>query len=181
MTDCGNTTVRDDILALDRTNVFLRKKGKGCIAESYVKCIDYFNERCKAIGVHPWNMEGLLFRNNNVMQHYLELIDMPSHYEPEDKSVVLRVYGVPGNNYGKTFQILNNRITLPHNTDEVYLEYDGRLFEATIGSYFGRGNTLRGKDSIKKLIEDNHWSPNQEFQATFHRTDGGQHIFSIKC
>lgn len=180
MTDCGNTSVRDDVLVLDHTNVFLRKERNGCIAESYVKCIDYFNERCKAIGVHPWNMEGLLFKNDTVRRHFLELLDIPRSYEPEDRRVVLRVYGVPGNNYGKTFQILNNQITLPHNTDEVFVEYEGRLYEARLGSYCGRGNTLRGKDSIKTLIEDNHWLPNQEFEATFLCTDEGRHIYRIQ-
>jgi hypothetical protein len=179
MTDCGDIALRNDILVLDRNNVFLRKDGKGCIAESYIKYIDYFYQRCKAIGVQPWDMEGLLFKNSAVKQHFLELIGNPVHYEPVDNNVVLKVYNVPGNNYGKTFQILNNRVTLPHNADEVYLEYDGQLLEARLGSYSGGGNTLRGKDSIKKLIEDNRWSPGQEFQAVFHIKEEGQHVYEI--
>ena len=179
MTDCGNLDASNDILVLDRKNVFLKKDGKGCIADSYIKCIDYFNQRCKAIGIHPWNMEGLLFKNSAVRLHFLDLIGNPLQDEPVDNTVVLKVYDSSGNNYGKTFQIMNNRITLPHGTDEVYVEYDGKCYEATLGSYCGGGNTLRGKDTIKKLIEDNRWRPGQEFQAAFHCTEKGQHIYKI--
>lgn len=179
MTDCGDIDIRDDVFVLDHRNVFLRKDGNGCIAESYVKYNDYYNQRCKAIGIHPWDMEGLLFRNRDVRRHFLELNGNRALEEPEDNSVVLKVYDGAGYNYGKTFQILNNRITLPHNTDEVYVIYNGTWYEARLGSYSGRGNTLRGKDSIKKLIEDNQWYPGQEFQVAFSCFEEGQHLYEI--
>lgn len=179
MTDCGDLDSRNDILVLDQKNVFLRKDGRGCIADSYIKYIDYFNQRCKTIGIHPWNIEGLLFKNTAVRLHFLDLIGNPVQDEPVDNKVVLRVYDGSGNNYGKTFQIKNNRITLPHDTDEVYVEYDGKWYEARLGSYCGGGNTLRCKDTIKKMIEDNRWLPGQEFQAAFHCTEEGQHIYEI--
>ena len=174
MTDCDNIDVRDDVFAQDRRNVFLRKDGKGSIAESYVKYVEYFNQRCKTIGAHPWDMEGLLFKNHIVKQRFQSIINNTVPENQGDKTVTLRVY-----DSGKTFLILNNRITLPHDTDEVYVEYKERWYEARLGSYSGRGNTLRGKDTIQKLIEDNNWLPGQELQAVFHYTDEGHHVFEI--
>lgn len=77
------------------------------------------------------------------------------------------------------FQIVNNKATLPHNADNVYVDYNGHLFEATLGSYYGGGNTLRGKDTIKKLIEDNRWAPGQEFQVEFLTAEDGAHIYRM--
>ncbi len=179
MTDCGDIDIRNDVFVHDQKNIFLRKEGKGDIAESYIKYIEYFNQRCKVLGVNPWDMEGQLFKNSDVKRHFVELNGERAHEAPDNNRVVLKVYDGLGNNYGKTFQILNNRITLPHNTDEVYVIFNEMWYEARLGSYCCGGNTLRGKDSIKKLIEDNRWHPGQELQAAFSCSEEGQHIYKI--
>ena len=179
MTDCGDIEKRDELLVIDHKIVFLKKDRKGCIADSYIKYIQYFNQRCEALEVNPWDMEALLFKNSAVKRHFLELIGSEINEQVPDANVRLRVYDGNGYNNGKTFQILNNKVTLPHNTDNVYVDFNGRLYEATLGSYCGGGNTLRGKDGIKQLIEDNHWAPGQEFQVNFLTDEDGSHIYRI--
>lgn len=179
MTDCGDTDKRDDFLVIDHKIVFLKKDSRGCVADSYFKYIQYFNQRCADLGVHPWDMEALLFKNSAVKRHFSELIGNEENEMVPDNNVRLRVYDGNGYNHGKTFQIINNKATLPHNTDSVFVDFNGLLCEATLGSYCGGGNTLRGKEKIKKLIEDNHWLPGQEFQVEFLTAKDGAHIYRI--
>ena len=56
--------------------------------------------------------------------------------EAENQVPSLKVYdGRRVDNFGKTFQILNNPLTLPHTTDHVFVEYNGQRYEAQIGTY----------------------------------------------
>ena len=98
----------------------------------------------------------------------------------QNQNVFLKVYnGNRTDNYGKTFQIINNPVTFPHETDHVYVEYLGQSFEATIGSYRGRGETLRGASTIKELIDQNHWLPGDTFTCEFVVRPDGAHVYRI--
>ncbi len=82
-------------------------------------------------------------------------------------SVSLEVFNKPyNNNHGKTFKILNNHLTLPHDVDHVYVEFKGSRAEAKIGTY-RKHNTLRGTDTIRTLIAENHWQPGTKLKCEF--------------
>ena len=101
--------------------------------------------------------------------------------EHTKQSVILKVYDGPrAENRGKTFQIINNSKPIPHDTNNVYVEYNAVQFRAQERTYH-RGNTLRGKDTIKRLIEDNHWRPGQIFPCEFSvSVDGSHHYLILK-
>ena len=96
------------------------------------------------------------------------------------QTISIEVYNNPGHeNHGKTFRILDNYLTLPHDVEHVYVQYRGHRYEAKIGSYRNGGTTLRGANSIKELIEHNHWAAGQIIPCQF--TDQGQsHVFVIE-
>lgn len=99
----------------------------------------------------------------------------------DNQRVSLRVYdGRRVNNVGKTFQIINNPLTLPHTTDHVFVEYNGQRHEAGIGTYTSknRGDTLRG-ELVKTLIYQNHWQPGDSFLCEFIVSPEGSHVYRI--
>lgn len=171
MTDAG-FGLRDDIFAIGTNGIALQNP-----PESYIMYVEWYNNRCQNIS--PWEMEGRLFRNPVVADYYNQLVVNGSQQLQQtpamatvnpvvqDPNVSLKVYDGAGKNYGKTFQIMNNYLTLPHNTTHVYVEYLGQSYEATIGAYRGNGNTLRGKTTIKELISRNHWQPEDTFSCEF--------------
>ena len=82
--------------------------------------------------------------------------------------VSLEVYNNPNHkNHGRTFRIINNYLTLPHNVNHVYVELHGNRVVANIGAYRGRGNTLGGASTIKPLIENNNWQPGELLSCQF--------------
>ena len=99
----------------------------------------------------------------------------------QNRSLILRVYDGPRtDNIGTTLQIINNALTLPHTANHVYIVYRGNEYEASIGTY-RKTDTLRGKNTIKQLIADNHWQPGQEFMCDFSRSDDDSiHEYRIK-
>ncbi len=97
--------------------------------------------------------------------------------------IMLKVYdGNRTENYGKAFQIINNPLTIPHNTDNVYLDFMGQLYPAAIGTYRGgeklRGDTLRSR-SISELIQHNNWQPGDTFRCESIRQQDGSHLYRI--
>lgn len=94
--------------------------------------------------------------------------------------VILKVYdGERDDNYGNTFQIIGNPFTLPHDTEDVFVECDGKSYRATPGTY-KQSDTLRGRDSIRALIEKKHWQPGREFKCSFYVLNDGSHHYSIQ-
>lgn len=144
---------------------------------SYILYIEYFNRRCENLYISPWDMESYLFRNQAVIKRFRQIVQQVDNHPIND--IRLRVYNTIGKNYGKTLLIVNNKKTIPHQTDEVFISFRDTLYEARIGSYM-KGNTLRGKDTIKRLIENNRWQPGQEFIVSFLLTEEGCHIFRIE-
>lgn len=173
MTDAGSG-LRDDIFVIGPNGISLQD-----IPESYFIYVEWFNHRCQGYNVTPWEMEGRLFRNPVVANYYNQLVAnvMQQHQQkqivvnvnpvPQNQAVFLKVYDKAGRNYGKTFQIMNNHWTLPHNTPHVYVEWLGQTYEAANRTYSGKGNTLRGKSTIKELINRNHWQPGDAFSCEF--------------
>ena len=93
--------------------------------------------------------------------------------------ISLKVYdGSRLENYGKVFQIVNNHFTGNHNTNNVYVEFNGVRYRAKEGTY-RRGDTIRGAQTIQQLIEDNHWWPGQVFRCEFTVADDDSHIYRI--
>lgn len=93
--------------------------------------------------------------------------------------VILKVYdGERDDNYGNTFQIIGNPFTLPHDTEDVFVECDGKSYRATPGTY-KQSDTLRGRDSIRALIEKKHWQPGREFKCFFYVLKYGSHHYII--
>lgn len=116
-------------------------------------------------------------------------LDRVDHYYPtllesamtvwRGNMVKLKVYdGNREDNVGITMQIMDNARTLPHICDRVFLEYQGRRYEATIGAY-RCGDTLRGAETIKDLIVRNNWQPGQTFLCEFSSERDGNHIYKI--
>ena len=109
-------------------------------------------------------------------------IDRVDHYYPtvfdsamtvwKGNFVMLKVY-----DSGSTLQIMDNAKTLPHFCDQVFVEYHGHQYEAKIGTYH-HGDTLRGDNTIKELILQNHWQPGQSFLCHF-EAQGGIHVYRI--
>lgn len=174
MTDAG-FGLRDDIFVIAPNGISLQD-----IPESYYSYVDWFNHRCQSLNVTPWDMEGRLFRNPIVAEHYNQLVANiiqqpqqarvaasvnPIRHNPD---VYLRVYDKVGNNYGKTFQIMNKKLTLPHDKGHVYVEYLEQSYEAKIRTYNSKNyDTLRGSRTIQELIEHNHWQPGDTFSCEF--------------
>ena len=116
-------------------------------------------------------------------------IDRVDHYCPDvfDSALTvwkgdiisLRVYdGKRDGNYGVTLQIMDNPRTLPHEfVDHVFVEYRGQQYEASIGSY-QHGDTLRGANTIKELIQQNQWIPGKNLICVFTH-EWGIHSFII--
>lgn len=180
MADCGDADVCAEVFAIDGRNVFLRKDKKGSIAESYIKYVNYFNQRCGDLSVNPRDMEIQLRRNCAVQQRFLELMGGdPALSVVAENTVRLNVNDGPGLKREKAFQILNNHSTLPHNTDYVYVEYRNRWYEVSLKDYCSGGNMLKGKKTIRQLIKDNEWTPGQELYATFRRQEDGRHVYRI--
>lgn len=101
--------------------------------------------------------------------------------EAENQVPSLKVYdGRRVDNFGKTFQILNNPLTLPHTTDHVFVEYNGQRYEAQIGTYTSKNrcDTLRG-ESVKTLINQNDWQPGDTFPCEFTVSADGSHVYKI--
>ena len=100
-------------------------------------------------------------------------------FTEQNQPVSLQVYdGKRADNYGRTFKIINNSQTLPHRVDHVYVEYGGQSYEAAIGTY-RRGNTLRGAETIRVLINRNNWQPGDIFPCEFVNNQEGIHIYRI--
>lgn len=105
---------------------------------------------------------------------------MNTNMKTNSQLVALEVYNNPGHeNHGKTFRIINNYLTLPHDVDHVYVQHNGNKYEATIGSYRNGGSTLRGANSIKELIEQNHWPAGKTIPCKF-TNQGQSHIYVIE-
>lgn len=131
---------------------------------------------------------GLTYQYNVCPWPGYQQIDRVDHYYPtvfdsaltvwKGNMVALKVYdGNRDDNFGITLQIVNNARTLPHFCDQVFVEYQGHCYEATIGAY-RNGDTLRGAKTIKELIIRNNWLPGQTFLCHF-EDQGGIHVYRI--
>ena len=115
-------------------------------------------------------------------------IDRIDHYYPNvfdsamtvwrGNIISLKVYdGNREGNYGVTLQVMDNPRTTPHEfVDRVFVEYNGRSYEAMIGTY-RHGDTLRGANTIKELIIHNNWQPGQTFLCEFTNDGDRTHIY----
>lgn len=181
MTDLGDIHQRDDLFKLTGNGMSLR-----FIPDSYLFFIAYFNNRCQDLGVNAWNMESYLFRSQLVQNHFADIIGdgvidalAIQRQDVFPHAIRLRVYdGNRVDNYGKSFKIVNNYLTEPHDVRNVFVEFDGTQYPATVGSY-RNGDTLRGTRTIQRLIEDNHWWPGQVFRCEFTVADDDSHIYRI--
>lgn len=181
MTDLGDIQQRDNVFHLSGEQLSLTD-----IPDSYFDFISYFNNRSVDLGVSAWNMESYLFRNQLVQEHFSTIVAMQDNIVVPNQgvninqhlTVTLKVYdGHREDNYGKTLQIVNNTLTEPHNTNCVYVEYNGVRYRAKEGTY-KRGDTIRRARTIQRLIEDNHWQPGQELHCVF-ENENGIHIYRI--
>ena len=117
-----------------------------------------------------------------------EQIDRKDHYYPtvfdsaltvwHGNVIFLKVYdGKRASNHGKTLQVMDNPRTLPHDfVEQVFVEYNGRSYEAMSGTY-RHDDTLRG-NTIKDLILRNNWQPGEVLLCAFYN-NVYTHIYKI--
>ena len=126
---------------------------------------------------------GLGFHGYNVLPWAgYKRIDRVDHYYPtffesamtvwQGTIVSLEVY-----KGGLTLQVMDNPRTKPHgHVNRVFVEYEGRPYEAECGTYHN-GDTLRGEE-IRELITRNNWQPGYLFSSQFIRV-GNTHVYRI--
>lgn len=126
----------------------------------------------------PGHLEAFLFNSGNSLTGANKVTPLPPPIANPQVNVSIKVYdGKRADNYGKTFQILNNAQAFKQTVTGVCVEYRDKSYPATLGAY--KANTLRGKDSIKTLIENNHWQPGKTFQCVFTISPDGTHVYRI--